>query len=65
MFLKILLIIVAALLLGLFVNYYRKHISVCEECKKNKKSSSAWENLNKENTEPTEIVNDLFNDDSD
>jgi hypothetical protein len=45
MWLSFLLIVVVAILLGLFVNYFFAKFSTCQECAKKKKSSSAWENL--------------------
>jgi uncharacterized membrane protein (DUF106 family) len=45
MWLSFLLIVVVAILLGLFVNYFFAKFSTCEECAKKKKSLSAWENL--------------------
>lgn len=45
MWLSFLLIVVVAILLGIFVNYFFAKFSTCAECAKKKKSSSAWENL--------------------
>jgi len=45
MWLSFLLIVVVAILLGLFVNYFFHKFSTCQECANKKKSSSAWENL--------------------
>jgi hypothetical protein len=62
--LKFLLIILAAILLGIFVNYYRKHYLTCAECLKIKKSKT-WDNLKNTEKDETNMVNDFFDDDDD
>ena len=71
MWLSFLLIVVVAILLGLFVNYFFEKFSTCEECAKKKKSSSAWENL-KEHTsdkktavDQEDMADDILGDDLD
>jgi hypothetical protein len=72
MWLSFLLIVVISILIGLFVHHFCEKFYACEKCNNKKKSSSAWENLQKhtstKNTHANSnnnMVNDILGSDDD
>jgi cell division protein FtsX len=58
-----LLIVVVAILLGLFCNFFLAKLSTCQQCASSKKETGVWKSFERAQTERTHTDNNSLADD--